>query len=109
MPFWLIIPIIAGVVAAGVFWDHIREWFTERIRQWEGRWLGAVLRKGFVEIDKLVVPMRRVVKRAIAFFQKANRYYKETTEEEITMDDLPADVREAVRRDEKIVLEMQEQ
>ena len=109
---WLILPILAGVVvAASVFWDAIRDWYTQRIEQWLSNLgpVGTFLKKGFVEIDKVMVRGRRIVKRAIAFFQKAQQYYKQTTEEEITMDDLPDDVREAVRRDEKVVLEMQEQ
>jgi hypothetical protein len=107
---WFLIPILAGVVAAGVFWNEIRDWYTTHVEAWltELGLVGEALKKGFVEIDKVMVRGRRVVKRAVAYFQKAQRYYKKTTEEEVDMDDLPDDVRDAIRKDEKIVMELQQ-
>lgn len=107
--FWLI-PIFAGIVVAGGFWDDVRDWYTENVEAWlsELGVVGDALKKGFVEIDKVMVRGRRVVRRAIAFFQKAKRYYKKTTEEEVEEDDLPNDVRESIRKEQKVVLELKE-
>ena len=105
---WWFLGLVTGLVVAGIFWDDIREWYTEQVDAWRkelGRF-AIVLDRGFIEIDKVMTKARRIVKRAIAYIQVKEKVYKKTTTEEIDHEDLPEDVQESLRRRKRVAVPM---
>lgn len=102
--FWVIPLIISGAVVS-YYWDDIAAWFQDVVLTWLDE-MGVpteALRRGFVEIDRLMTRGRRFVKRIVAHIQNSNgKIVKRVYEEEICADEVPDEVRNELSKGETV-------
>lgn len=107
MIWFLLLAAGAATVTVATFWDEIRTWWMKIIDPLLEKFGLTSVRKAFVEFDRVVVRARRIVKRAIAYFQVSKeKAIKQTTEEEINLSDVPTDIQSHLMKGNKVLCTM---